>query len=191
MKQIKLFLPIFILILTFIWKIEISISIAIVLIYLLFLLFNDRGILFRMTRKSFLLFFIFLLLIYPLTGDKSGLFLPFGLNYDYELMFTAIRICLRAILLFALFAQLLSYTKSYQIDKLWKRLGINQYDVLISESEAILPSIKSNLFDLWKKIKSREISIFSPTDVIAVFLSTLLVQKNEFLEINTKEKTNE
>lgn len=189
MILIKLILPILAIIFSFMWKIEISIGLA--LIYFLSLYFIDKRILFRMKSKSFFLFLIFLLLIYPTTGDKQGLLLPMGINYDLELMLISVRMCLRAVLIFSLFAQLLLSTNSYKIEKFWKKLGIFHYEALVYESEAIMPSIKSNLVDLWKKIKSKELPISSPTDVIATFLAKLLIQKQESLEIIIKENSNE
>ncbi len=172
MKYINYILPVTTLIISFIFDIEVvTIFLA---MYVIYLYFTDVRIIKRIKSKFLILFFIVLLFFYPLTGSKGEIALPLGFTYDLSLLYSSIKMCLRALLLMLFFNQLILNVESLNLKKIGNMIGFNNYDEILKISEELLPTVKNKISILIEEIKNGMINLKSPTNLIANFLANLL-----------------
>jgi len=171
MKAFKIILPIILLSIGLFTSIKVFFST--VVIYLIFLFFTNRQVLYRLKSKYFLSFIAVLVLIYPLLGESKDIKLPLSIGYDFNYLEMSVRMSLRAILLFGFSnVLLLSISTSSVLSKLKFAHSDQIIDIAMNNYENIAQKTKEH----FKALDYKNIKIHKTIDYIAIFMADLLSQ---------------
>jgi len=172
MKVFSLIFPLILLIIGLFSSI--SVFIGIVVLYLIFIYYTNRQVLYRLKSKYFFSFIAILLFIYPLFGEQKDILLPFSMGYDFNYLEMSIKMSLRAILLFGFSnvlllqistSKILSKLKFAESDQLIE-IAMNNYEKIAQKT---ISHFKSNGYKVFK--------INQIFDYLAIFMAELLSQE--------------
>lgn len=186
MKAFKIILPIVLLFIGLFTSIKVFL--ANVVIYLIFLFFTNRQVLFRLKSKYFLSFIAVLLLIYPLFGERKDIMLPLSIGFDFNYLEMSVRMSLRAILLFGFSnVLLLSISRSSILSKLKFTNSEQIIDIAMNNYESIAEKTKKH----FKTINYKNLKINKTMDYIAIFMADLLSDniQNYYVSSNKQDKS--
>jgi|GEM_PF-4638637 hypothetical protein len=185
MKLFKTILPLFLIIIG-IYS-SILIFVVIVLLYLFFLFFSERQVLYRLKNKYFLSFVFVLVFVYPLFGESNDIKIFSKITYDLNYLEMSIKMCLRAILLFAFSNFLLINISTNHILSKFK---VENSDRIIYLAMDNYENIAKKTLYYFKNLKLKKLKLAKFVDYAAIFMADLLSQNLSDCNVSHIEEEN-
>lgn len=151
------------------------------IIYLIFLDIH----LFKFVRKlSFLMLVFILILLQPIVlGEKDYLML--GIKISTNGFYNGLIMILRAVVMIPAINYLSKTSDRRNLQKLFARLGIRQYDEILDHSQKLFPLLKEKTKEFFTTVERKK--IFSPIEFTAHFLAFLIKATTTYTPKTNKE----
>lgn len=146
-----------------------------VVLYIVFIYFTERTILFRLKSKHFLSFLGILIFVYPLFGEKKDFMLPLNVGYDFNYMEMSLRMSLRAILLFG-FSNVIFLNISPK--KILYSVEVQNYQQFVDIAMNSYSIISKKTLKHFRDYRFSKFKISSFMDFLGNFMAELLTIEN-------------
>jgi hypothetical protein len=141
---------------------------------------------FKRLNSYFLWIFLLLTVIfYPMTEAENSVKLFGNISYNMDLMKSSMNMVMRAVMLLTALSLLNNANRGTDINVLWQKVGIDNYEEIKSEVDGLVPVIKGRAKNIFNEFKTGKKEKF--LDLISKNLAELLINPNH----KSKENGNE
>lgn len=178
LKRVKysarcIFLPLILIVFTFLLPFEYNLILF--TLYILFLAVSGPYAFKRLNSYLLWIFLVLTIVLYPMT-EAEGSVLLFGfVNYNPELMKSSFHMAFRAIMLVTAFSLFGNSMKNADVNNLWGRFGIENYEEIKQEVEQIVPIVNDKARNIVRQIGGKSVLKLNIIDLIARTLADLLI----------------
>jgi energy-coupling factor transporter transmembrane protein EcfT len=134
---------------------------------ILFLLYLDRHLFRFVTRFSFIMFFLIIVVFQSLFSGEKDISL-YGINFSSAAFYNGMLMILRAAILIPSITYLSRTSDKASIRRLFERIGVRHFDELISTAQNILPLLKENFRHFLSS--ARKNGYYTPVEFTARFI---------------------
>lgn len=177
------YIPLILIICTFI--LPFNYNLLLFSMYIIFLTISSPFAFKRLNSYFLWIFLILTIIFYPMTESENSLKIFGAINYNLELMKSSLNMVMRAILILTALSLLNNANRNTDINSLWSKVGVNNYDEIKTEVDALVPVIKGRAKNVYNEIKTRKKKSYF--DLIARNLAELLIHPNQ----KSKEYSND
>ncbi|MBX3045249.1 MAG: hypothetical protein KIT33_10540 [Candidatus Kapabacteria bacterium] len=153
--------------------------------YIIFLTISSPFAFKRLNSYFLWVFLLLTIVFYPMTESENSLKIFGAINYNLDLMKSSISMVMRAIMILTALSLLNNANRNNDINILWRKVGIDNYEEIKTEVDALVPVIKGRAKNVYKELKSGKKESF--IDLISRNLAELLINPNQ----KSKEQGND
>lgn len=122
-------------------------------------------------RRSFLLFASVLLLVQPIATGEKDIFL-LGMSFSSDGFYNGVLMILRAIVMIPSIHYLFKTADKNKLRKIFGKIGVKNYNEILSNSLEIFPLIKENIKKFISSTKRK--NLFNPVELTARLIALLI-----------------